>query len=95
MVSEKGETVPKALDIPGFVYVHERNVTRTETTSPGGAHLTSNTTGARIYPLDIRCRLELLVERVVEPFDPGHVSLETTKHLIQHASAGPSMNRTI
>jgi len=97
MVSEKGENVPKALYVPGFVYVHESNVTRTETTSPGCAHLTSNTTSARIYPLDIRRRLEFLVERVVEPFNPGRVSLETTKqhNHIQHASAEPFMNRTI
>lgn len=93
MVSEKGEPIPKALDVPGFIYVHESNVTRTEATSPGCAHLTSNTTGARIYPLDIRRRLEFLVERVVEFLNPGRVSLETT--IIQHASAGPSMNRTI
>ena len=96
MVSEKGETVPRALDVPGFVNVNESNVTRTETTSPGCAHLTSNATGACIDPLDIRCRLEFLVERVVELFNPGRVSLvETTKHHVQHASARLSMSRTI
>ena len=88
MVSGRGETIPKALDIPGVVYVHKSNVTRTKTTSPGCAHLAGNATGACIYPLDIRCRLKFFAERAVETFNPGRVSLEITKHHVQQARPG-------
>ena len=90
-ISKKRNSNPQK-DEPGFVYVYERDVTRTEPTSSGRADLTSNTTFARSYPLDVRCCLEFLVEFVFKILDPSFVSLGVRKRYGQQVFVRPTLN---
>ena len=72
-------------DKPGFVYVHEGHITRTQPAAASCAYLASHTTRAFVHPRNIWRRLKLFVELVFEILDPGFVSL---KEMISHDQMG-------
>lgn len=71
-----GNSSPQVNDKPGFVYVHESHITRTQPAAASCAYLASHTTRAFVHPRNMWRCLKLFVELVFEILDPGFVSLK-------------------